>query len=52
MRPEGVGHGAVREVELRASPRPVFRVRGGKIDFVEGNGDRRRAFTDVGLDPE
>jgi ketosteroid isomerase-like protein len=40
------------EVELRAWPAAVFRVREGKIVFLEGYGDRRKAFTDLGLEPE
>ena len=40
------------EVELRAWPAAVFRVRGGKIVFLEGFQDRREAFSDLGIDPE
>ena len=40
------------EVELRAWPAAVFRVRDGRITFLEGYGDRRKAFADLGLDPE
>ena len=40
------------ELELRAWPALVIRVRGGKVVFVEGYPDRRKAFTDLGLDPE
>ena len=40
------------EVQLRAWPAAVFRVRDGRITFVEGYGDRRKAFTDLGIEPE
>jgi ketosteroid isomerase-like protein len=40
------------EVELRAWPALVIRVQDGKVVFVEGYPDRRKAFTDLGLEPE
>jgi ketosteroid isomerase-like protein len=40
------------EVEVRAWPATVLRVRDGQIVFVEGYQDRRKAFTDLGLEPE
>ena len=40
------------EVELRMWPAIVGRVRGGKLVFMEGYPDRRKAFTDLGLEPE
>jgi hypothetical protein len=30
----------------------VIRVQDGKVVFVEGYPDRRKAFTDLGLEPE
>ena len=38
------------EVELRAWPAVVLRVREGKIVFLEGYRDRRKAFSDLGLE--
>jgi ketosteroid isomerase-like protein len=41
------------EVVLRAWPANVFRVRrDGRIVFLEGYQDRRKAFADLGLEPE
>jgi ketosteroid isomerase-like protein len=39
------------EVEMRAWPAIVARVRDGRIVFLEGYRDRRKAFSDLGLDP-
>jgi ketosteroid isomerase-like protein len=38
------------EVEMRAWPAVVLRVREGKIVFLEGYRDRRKAFSDLGLE--
>jgi ketosteroid isomerase-like protein len=40
-----------RRVEMRACPAIVARVRDGKIVFLEGYRDRRKAFSDLGLEP-
>lgn len=40
------------DVEMRTWPAVVFRVRDGKIVFVEGYMDRRKAFTDLGLEAD
>jgi ketosteroid isomerase-like protein len=40
------------ELELRAWPALVIRVENGMVVFVEGYPDRRKAFADLGLDPE
>jgi hypothetical protein len=37
------------EVDLLAWPTAVLRVREGKIVFLEGYRDRRKAFSDLGL---
>ena len=40
------------DLELRAWPALVIRVENGKVVFIEGYPDRRKAFTDLGLEPE
>jgi ketosteroid isomerase-like protein len=40
------------DLELRAWPALVIRVANGKVAFIEGYQDRRKAFTDLGLEPE
>jgi ketosteroid isomerase-like protein len=40
------------QLELRAWPAVVVRVKGGKVVFYEGYQDRRKAFSDLGLEPE
>src|SRR5262249_15051898 len=40
------------DLELRAWPALVIRIENGKVVFIEGYPDRRRAFTALGLEPE
>lgn len=37
-------------VEMKAWPATVFRVRDRKIVFIEGYQDRRKAFSDLGIE--
>jgi ketosteroid isomerase-like protein len=38
--------------EWKAWPALVIRVRDGQVTFVEGYTDRRKAFSDLGIEPE